>query len=183
MNPREEVIRHVPQSTKAELRGKVAIVSGIGIHDYFPQGIFSREQRTEPLLVLQNPCDKAALYCGCRSHHRRRWPSTLPQSIEAVKIGGHIAMIGILGGMDAVIPMIPVFPGKSGFKVVSTVAGRTGSTWSNFWPRKTSGRLSIVVLGLRSCRRRSSTRNPDHILARSSSKSELIVLPVHRNTL
>lgn len=143
---------------------------------------FSKILATKPLFIA------AAAYrrsedCGCRSHHRRRWPSTLPQSIEAVKIGGHIAMIGILGGMEAVIPMIPVFPGKSGFKVVSTVAGRTGSTWSSFWPRKTSGRLSIVVLGLRSCRRRSSTRNPDHILARSSSKSELIVLPVHRNTL
>lgn len=36
-------------------------------------------------------------------------PATLPQSIEAVKIGGHIAMIGILGGMHATIPMIPVF--------------------------------------------------------------------------
>lgn len=33
----------------------------------------------------------------------------LPQSIEAVKIGGHIAMIGILGGTEAAIPMIPVF--------------------------------------------------------------------------
>lgn len=36
-------------------------------------------------------------------------PATLPQSIEAVKIGGHIAMIGLLGGMEATIPMIPVF--------------------------------------------------------------------------
>lgn len=36
-------------------------------------------------------------------------PATLPQSIEAVKIGGHIAMIGILGGTEATIPMIPVF--------------------------------------------------------------------------
>lgn len=36
-------------------------------------------------------------------------PSTLPQSIEAVKIGGHIAMIGLLGGLEAKIPMIPVF--------------------------------------------------------------------------
>lgn len=33
----------------------------------------------------------------------------MPQSIEAVKIGGHVAMIGLLGGMEAVIPMIPVF--------------------------------------------------------------------------
>jgi NADPH:quinone reductase-like Zn-dependent oxidoreductase len=36
-------------------------------------------------------------------------PATLPQSIEAVKIGGHIALVGILGGMEAAIPMIPVF--------------------------------------------------------------------------
>jgi NADPH:quinone reductase-like Zn-dependent oxidoreductase len=36
-------------------------------------------------------------------------PSTLPQSIEAVKIGGHIAMIGLLGGLEVTIPMIPVF--------------------------------------------------------------------------
>lgn len=35
-------------------------------------------------------------------------PATLKQSIEAVKIGGHIAMIGILGGMEAAIPMIPM---------------------------------------------------------------------------
>ncbi|PRD40489.1 NAD(P)-dependent alcohol dehydrogenase [Phyllobacterium phragmitis] len=36
-------------------------------------------------------------------------PTTLPQSIEAVKIGGHIAMIGLLGGLEAKIPMIPIF--------------------------------------------------------------------------
>ncbi|MDY6947576.1 MAG: NAD(P)-dependent alcohol dehydrogenase [Pseudomonadota bacterium] len=36
-------------------------------------------------------------------------PATLAQSIEAVKIGGHIAMIGLLGGMEATIPMIPMF--------------------------------------------------------------------------
>ncbi|MBC3941110.1 NAD(P)-dependent alcohol dehydrogenase [Sphingomonas albertensis] len=36
-------------------------------------------------------------------------PATLPQSIEAVKIGGHVAMIGILSGTEAAIPMIPVF--------------------------------------------------------------------------
>jgi NADPH:quinone reductase-like Zn-dependent oxidoreductase len=36
-------------------------------------------------------------------------PATLPQSIEAVKIGGHVAMIGILGGTEAAVPMIPLF--------------------------------------------------------------------------
>lgn len=36
-------------------------------------------------------------------------PATLKQSIEAVKIGGHIAMIGLLGGTEATIPLIPVF--------------------------------------------------------------------------
>ncbi|WP_370656168.1 zinc-binding dehydrogenase [Paracoccus wurundjeri] len=64
-------------------------------------------------------------------------PSTLPQSIEAVKIGGHVAMIGLHGGMEAEIPMIPVFAKQSDFKVVSTEAGRIRPIWSSFWPRMT----------------------------------------------
>lgn len=35
-------------------------------------------------------------------------PATLPQSVEAVKIGGHIAMIGTLGGFEATLPVIPM---------------------------------------------------------------------------
>lgn len=35
-------------------------------------------------------------------------PATLSQSIEASKVGGHIAMVGILGGMTAEVPMISV---------------------------------------------------------------------------
>ncbi|WP_346427812.1 NAD(P)-dependent alcohol dehydrogenase [Sphingomonas sp. UV9] len=35
-------------------------------------------------------------------------PSTLAQSLEAVKIGGHIASIGILGGWEAALPMVPI---------------------------------------------------------------------------
>gem|GEM_PF-4219368 len=31
-------------------------------------------------------------------------PSTLTESTEVVKISGHIAMIGILGGMEVIIP-------------------------------------------------------------------------------
>lgn len=36
-------------------------------------------------------------------------PATLVQSVEAIKVGGHISMIGILGGMTAELPMIPIF--------------------------------------------------------------------------
>lgn len=35
-------------------------------------------------------------------------PATLAQSLEAVKIGGHVAMIGTLGGFDAALPVIPI---------------------------------------------------------------------------
>lgn len=35
-------------------------------------------------------------------------PATIPQSVEAVKIGGHIAMIGTLGGFEANLPVIPM---------------------------------------------------------------------------
>jgi D-arabinose 1-dehydrogenase-like Zn-dependent alcohol dehydrogenase len=35
--------------------------------------------------------------------------TTLPQSIEAAKNGSNIALVGIFGGMNASIPMIPVF--------------------------------------------------------------------------
>ncbi|KIZ45352.1 MULTISPECIES: NAD(P)-dependent alcohol dehydrogenase [Rhodopseudomonas] len=35
-------------------------------------------------------------------------PTTLAQSLEAVKVGGHIAMIGLLGGLSVDLPIIPI---------------------------------------------------------------------------
>lgn len=35
-------------------------------------------------------------------------PATLSQSLDAVKIGGHVAMIGTLGGFEAKLPVIPM---------------------------------------------------------------------------
>jgi NADPH:quinone reductase-like Zn-dependent oxidoreductase len=35
-------------------------------------------------------------------------PSTLQQSLLAVRVGGHVSMIGVLGGITAELPMIPM---------------------------------------------------------------------------
>ena len=34
--------------------------------------------------------------------------ATLSQSLEAVKVGGHVAMVGLLGGIAADLPVIPM---------------------------------------------------------------------------
>ena len=97
---------------------------------------------------------------------------TLPQSIEAIRVGGHIALIGVLTGREGNIPTSALMRKQArlqGLIVASAAISRT--TWPRSMPRILDP-LWIELSLSRNCQKLSDTKRVAPISARSASSGD-----------